>query len=82
MPRVRRLLYPTDFSPASAPAFRQAVALARDDKAELLIVHVLTPPVPVVSDAYISPKVYDDLERASRANQAIVEGSGKCRHRR
>jgi nucleotide-binding universal stress UspA family protein len=67
MPRVRRLLYPTDFSPASAPAFRQAVALARDDKAELLIVHVLTPPVPVVSDAYISPKVYDDLERASRA---------------
>jgi len=36
-----RILHPTDFSPASRAAFFTAVKLARKDRAELVIMHVL-----------------------------------------
>jgi nucleotide-binding universal stress UspA family protein len=67
MSRLRRVLHATDFSRASGAAFAKAVALAKENKAELLIVHVLTPTVPMVGDGYISPKVYEDLEASTRA---------------
>jgi nucleotide-binding universal stress UspA family protein len=35
----RRILVATDFSPASAPAFERALALARELSAQLLVVH-------------------------------------------
>lgn len=66
MPRLRRILHPTDFSPASAPAFRKAIELAKEDGATLLIVHVL-PTLPMVADAYIAATAYDELLRAHRA---------------
>ena len=65
MPWIRRILHPTDFSPASRPAFRQAVALARAHRAQLLVAHVLTL-LPVMPDAYMPPKVWDELERGQR----------------
>ena len=65
MPRARRIVHPTDFSPASSPAFKKAVALAKDDNAALTIVHVL-PALPIVGDAYIAPTAYDDMLRAQR----------------
>ena len=40
MARIRRLVHPTDFSPASGPAFRKALELAKQNRATLLIVHV------------------------------------------
>ena len=40
---VRRLLFATDFSEASAPAWKEALALARANRARLRIVHVETP---------------------------------------
>lgn len=40
---VKRIVFPTDFSHAAMAAFPFAVALARDSKAELLIVHVIEP---------------------------------------
>jgi len=40
----RRILHPTDFSAASRRAFASAVALARRDRAELLLLHVLASP--------------------------------------
>ena len=40
---VRHILYPSDFSPASSAAFTKALALARDAKAQLTSVHVLSP---------------------------------------
>ena len=43
MIRFRRILHPTDFSPASSGAYRQAVELAKANRAELLLVHVLAP---------------------------------------
>jgi universal stress protein A len=38
------IVHPTDFSEASAPAMEMACALARDQGARLVVVHVLPPP--------------------------------------
>ena len=66
MKGVRRLLHPTDFSRASGAAFLKAVALAKESRAELLLVHVLLPPTPFIGDGYVSPKTYQELEAAAR----------------
>jgi len=67
MSRLRRILHPTDFSRASGAAFTRAVAMAKSERAPLLLVHVLAPPVPIAGEGYISPKVYDDLEASAHA---------------
>lgn len=41
----RKILHPTDFSTEAADAFRLACSLARDHRAELLVIHVMPPPV-------------------------------------
>ncbi|MEK6530780.1 MAG: universal stress protein [candidate division NC10 bacterium] len=66
MKGVRRILHPTDFSRASGAAFLKAVALAKEGRAELLLVHVLLPPTPFIGDGYISPKTYEELEAWAR----------------
>ncbi|HTO10426.1 MAG TPA: universal stress protein [Candidatus Binatia bacterium] len=58
----RRIVHASDFSPASRPAFRKAVELAKGTGAQLLIVHVL-PVVPILPDAYIAASTYDTLLR-------------------
>ena len=63
---IRRILHPSDFSPASAPAFREAVEMARVSRARLLIVHVL-PPIAQVPDVYIATRMHEGLARARRA---------------
>jgi nucleotide-binding universal stress UspA family protein len=62
----RRILHPTDFSPASAPAFTKAVEMARASRARLLIVHVLSP-VTMVPDVYLGTRMYEGLLRGHRA---------------
>jgi nucleotide-binding universal stress UspA family protein len=67
MKRFRRILHASDFSPASRPAFTQAIDLAKRDGARLTIVHVMPPPVAAaITDGYVSPKVWSDLERQVR----------------
>jgi nucleotide-binding universal stress UspA family protein len=66
MSRIRRILHPTDFSKASAAAYKRAVEMAKANRAELLLVHVLAPAIPMMADGYLSPKVYEDMENASR----------------
>ncbi len=68
MSRVRRILYPTDFSKGSGAAFKRAIELAKADRAQLLLVHVLAPVVPIAGEGYISPQVYDDIETSGRRN--------------
>jgi nucleotide-binding universal stress UspA family protein len=68
MSRIRTIVHPTDFSRASTPAFKRAMAMAKDNRAQLLVVHVLAPAVPVMTDGYVSPKVYEDMEAAARAD--------------
>jgi len=71
-------MHATDFSAASTAAFKRAVAMARADRAQLLIVHVMTPPsLALPGDGYVSPRLYEELETSARAQaqkrlQAIV----------
>jgi nucleotide-binding universal stress UspA family protein len=58
----RRILHPSDFSPASGPAFRRALELAKANRSQLLVVHVL-PVLPMIPDAYIAATTYDELQR-------------------
>jgi nucleotide-binding universal stress UspA family protein len=67
MSRIRRILHPTDFSKASSGAYKRAVEMAKGNRAELLLVLVLIPAIPMMADGYLSPKVYEDMENASRA---------------
>lgn len=65
MSRLRRILHPTDFSPASRASFARAVSMAKAEHAELLLVHVLMLQLAMAGDGYMSPKVYDDMEAAA-----------------
>jgi nucleotide-binding universal stress UspA family protein len=47
MIQLRRIVYATDFSPSSEPALTWAVELAEQNRAELVVVHVLPPPTPI-----------------------------------
>jgi len=60
------ILHPTDFSPASRPAFVKAIDMARLHRRRVLIVHVLNPLLPVMSEEAISPPTYDQLTKALR----------------
>ena len=61
-------MHATDFSPASAAALKRAMAMAKADRAQLIIVHVMTPPsLALPGDGYISPSLYEDLEASARA---------------
>jgi nucleotide-binding universal stress UspA family protein len=68
MARIRRILHPSDFSKASGAAFAKAVDLAKSNRAELVVLHVLAPPMPMMAgDGYVSPRVYEDLDKSARA---------------
>jgi nucleotide-binding universal stress UspA family protein len=67
MARFKRNLHPSDFSPASAGAFAKALQLAKDNRAELVLLHVLGSPLAVVEDGYVSPSLYEQIETSRRA---------------
>lgn len=83
---MRRILHATDFSAASGAAFKAAVEMARKDHAELLLLHVLNPPAPLVADAYVTPAVWTTLlrsqrESAQRRLDALVQRARRARVR-
>jgi nucleotide-binding universal stress UspA family protein len=62
----RRILHPSDFSKASGAAFKKAVETAKADRAELMLVHVVSPVVPVAGEGYVSPKMYEEIAASTR----------------
>ena len=62
---IRRILYPSDFSSASRPAFTKAIELAKQNRAQVIVAHVLAPILPV-ADGYVAPQMYAQMEAASR----------------
>lgn len=62
---MSRILHPTDFSPASRAAFAKAVQLAKKDRSELVIAHVLPPVLPAV-DGYITLQMYEEIDQGNR----------------
>ncbi len=84
MKRVRCILHPSDFSPASGPAFRKAVELARHYRAELLVVHVLGSLAPVLGEGYVAPQTYERIATSIRAQgqkklDALLARAGRFR---
>lgn len=67
MTQLRRIVHATDFSPASRPAFRRAVELARERGGALTLVHVLPPIVPPAGGSYALPQAYERLHAEARA---------------
>jgi len=69
MSRIRTIVHPTDFSRASTNAFKRAMEMAKANRAQLLLVHVLAPvAATLMTDGYIVPKVYQDMEASARAD--------------
>jgi nucleotide-binding universal stress UspA family protein len=66
MKRIRRIVSATDFSSASNRALEMAVDLAKQNKGELLLVHVLVPSMSYPEDSYVDPAFYLDLEKSTR----------------
>lgn len=66
MKRLRRVLHATDFSTASKRALEMAAELAKQNGAELLLVHVLVPHVTYPQDTYADPAFYLELEKTVR----------------
>lgn len=67
MSPFRRILHPSDFSPASRPAFARALDLAKANRAQLFVVHVLGPIVAGGGEGYVPPRLYEELEASARA---------------
>jgi nucleotide-binding universal stress UspA family protein len=68
MSQFRRILHASDFSPASRPAFRRALGLARANRASLTIVHVYSIIIPMMGEGYATPQVYDKWMADVRAD--------------
>ena len=62
---IRRILHPSDLSPASRAAFTKAIALAKENRAQLIVAHVLPPLLPT-AHGYMSPQQYAEWDAASR----------------
>jgi nucleotide-binding universal stress UspA family protein len=63
--KIRKILFPTDFSHTGDAALAMAESLARDNKATIAIVHVVEPPSAYVGEMYygiVEPNV-DELKR-------------------
>jgi nucleotide-binding universal stress UspA family protein len=63
---MRRILFASDFSKASANAFVKAVALAKATHADMTILHVLVPFRPIVPEQYIRGAMLDQLNADAR----------------
>ncbi len=86
MARARRILHPSDFSAASGPAFARAVDMAKHDGAELILLHVLPLLAPLIGDGYVSPKMFEEMQRATRVEgqkrlDALLRKAQKARVR-
>lgn len=64
----RRMLHPTDFSTASNAAFAKSLTEARESRSELVLVHVLSPVIPMAAgEPYVTPLVYEQMNMSARA---------------
>lgn len=61
----QKILMATDFSDASAAAWRRAVAIARENKADLLVAHAYEPPNLIQAGA-VAPGVYEEWDTNMR----------------
>jgi nucleotide-binding universal stress UspA family protein len=65
---IKRILHATDFSPASEPALEDAIDLAKQNDAELLVVHIIEPVRYVAGEEFGGPELYLRLEEITDQN--------------
>jgi universal stress protein A len=63
---TKRILHATDFSKASAGALNEAVKLAKQNRAELLILHVIEPTPYVADEGFSGAEIYTKLEDTAK----------------
>lgn len=74
LPKVRRVLVPLDFSGQSRQALRWAVPLAAQNKAKIILVHVLPlPPYQAVELELPLPRLTEQQAAARRRLQSTAE---------
>jgi nucleotide-binding universal stress UspA family protein len=66
MTTIHRILYATDLSSTSEPAWDEARRLGRLFNAEILLLHVVSPPLVFPVEGYFPPELYADLLRTAR----------------
>src|SRR5262245_41348358 len=66
MTTIKRIVYATDFSPASEPAWNEARRLARLFGAGIVVVHATAPPILFPTEGYFPPQLYDELVQSAR----------------
>jgi nucleotide-binding universal stress UspA family protein len=66
MAAIHRILYATDLSSTSEPAWDEVRRLGQLFKAEILLLHVVSPPLVFPVEGYLPPEVYADLLRHAR----------------
>jgi nucleotide-binding universal stress UspA family protein len=78
MANQRTILHPTDFSESSDKAFQVACSLARDRAAQLLVLHVVPPPLATLGGTQAIPPVVEefDLQTPRKLLAAIKEPPG------
>jgi nucleotide-binding universal stress UspA family protein len=60
---IRTILHPTDFSEHSRTALHMACALARDHGAQIILLHVVVPPVVVYGEMASTVPPPDSLKQ-------------------
>jgi nucleotide-binding universal stress UspA family protein len=81
MKSFKRIMVATDLTSASVPVTREAIALAKENGAELLIAHAYEPPNLAQAEA-VAPGVYDEWNRNLRKDieerlQPLLEDARK-----
>ncbi|MEX0804747.1 MAG: universal stress protein [Candidatus Binatia bacterium] len=67
MKSIKRILYATDYSKASTRARIKAVELAKDNDAELLVIHVIVPTTAYMTEQeFGGAELYTRLEESAR----------------
>ena len=82
MKSFHRILVATDFTEASTPAFKEAILMAKENGAELMIAHAYQPPNMVEADT-VAPGIYEEWDGNLRAEVnrklgVLVEEAGKA----
>lgn len=80
------VMYATDFSRPSRLAFSRALEVARRDRSELIVLHVLPPPVGPDALRVVPERMYQEMKaavmrRAERLLAALVQAAEKARVR-
>jgi nucleotide-binding universal stress UspA family protein len=82
MTGMRRILFASDFSKASARAFETALMLAKAHGTTLTVLHVLAPFTPIMPEQYIGSQTWEqiDLQVRKRAKQELARLVGRARN--